>query len=191
MIKMPQIRTKRLILRPWQESDLPLFAIMNSDPKIMEYIPSGLQSAEESNQYAQSIIEHFKKRGWGKWAVSEINGADFIGYIGLCYVDYEAPFTPAVEIGWRLAFDFWNKGYATEGALAALKYAFETINLQEVVAVTPQQNFRSIAVMKKIGMVHNEFDDFDHPKLPQDHELHRMVLYRLNRSKWLESNGTK
>ena len=179
------IKTKRLLLRPWHETDLEPFAKLNADPKVMEYFPAPL-SREESDHFVNSIKEHFQKRGWGFWAVSVINGADFIGFIGLRYDDFEAPFTPAVEIGWRLAYEFWNKGYATEGAQAALSYGFETLKLEEIISFTSTQNRRSRAVMEKLGMIHNPKDDFDHSKLPKDHRLSRHVLYRLTRHDWVK-----
>lgn len=102
-------------------------------------------------------------------------------------VYFSAPFNkfaPAVEIGWRLAFDHWGKGYATEGAKTALEYGFNTLNLEEIVSFTPVRNTHSRNVMKKIGMHHRSEDDFDHPKLSVDHPLRRHVLYRLERNEW-------
>lgn len=179
------IQTKRLILRPWKKEDFGPFAQLNNDPRVMEYFP-GLISREESDRFANSIIADFQKYGWGFWAVSLINGADFIGFIGLRYDDFDAPFTPAVEIGWRLAHEFWHCGYATEGAKAALNYGFKTIGLNEIISFTAVQNMRSRAVMERIGMRHQESDDFDNPKLPEGHPLRRHVLYRLNKEKWKE-----
>ena len=104
--------------------------------------------------------------------------------IGLQVVTFPAPFTPSVEIGWRLGFDHWGKGYATEGAMAALKTGFEALNLNEIVSFTAVPNLRSQAVMQKIGMHHNLADDFNHPKLAIEHKLCRHVLYRLNQDEW-------
>jgi len=174
------ITTSRLVLRPWQEEDLEPFAILNADPRVMEHFPSVL-SREESDSFAHAIIEHFQQRGWGLWAVSLCNEANFIGFIGLSYITFEAPFTPAVEVGWRLAYDHWGKGYATEGALASLQFGFETLLLDEIISVTAVCNERSKRVMECIGMTHNARDDFDHPKLPEGHRLRRHVLYRIQR----------
>jgi 3-dehydroquinate dehydratase/shikimate dehydrogenase len=178
-----QINTKRLILRPWCQEDLDKFVKLNSDLRVMEYFPS-IKSFGESRDEYNRILEHFSKYGWGLWAVSLLNEIDFIGFIGLRFDDSPAPFTPAVEIGWRLAFDYWGKGYATEGALAALQYGFEVLNLNEIVSFTAVQNMRSRKVMEKIGMHHDPKDDFDHPKLPEGHSLRRHVLYRMNHSEW-------
>lgn len=180
---MTILKTKRLILRPWREEDLESFAQLNADPRVMEYFPSVL-SRQESNDLAQRISTKLEKQNWGLWAVSVPDIADFIGFIGLAVPSFEAHFTPAVEIGWRLAFDHWGKGYATEGAKAALKYGFETLNLDEIVSFTAVQNMRSRRIMEKIGMHHDSKDDFDHPKLPEGHSLSKHVLYRLNHSEW-------
>lgn len=177
------IKTKRLILRPWREEDLEAFSRLNADPRVMEYFP-GVLTQEESDQFAKRICTAIKQQGWGLWAVSVPDISDFIGYIGLAPVNFVADFTPAIEIGWRLAHEFWEKGYATEGAMSALKYGFETLQLDEIVSFTAVQNKRSQKVMEKIGMTHNPQEDFDHPKLSEGNRLRRHVLYRLKRSDW-------
>ncbi len=177
------VKTERLILRPWHESDLEPFAKLNSDPRVMEYFPSVL-SHKESNDLARRIIAKFEEQGWGLWAASVPGVADFIGFIGLSKPSFEAHFTPAVEVGWRLAFDHWGKGYATEGARGALQYGFDHLKLDEIVSFTTAQNMRSRHVMEKIGMAHNPKDDFDHPKLSEGHPLRSLVLYRITQLKW-------
>lgn len=172
------IKTERLILRPWKEEDFDSFARLNADPRVMEFFPKVL-TQEESDQLAKRICIAMKQQGWGLWAVSIPDVADFIGFIGLAHVNFVADFTPAVEVGWRLAYDFWNKGYATEGAQAALKYGFENLHLNEIVSFTPLNNMRSRNVMEKIGMYHDEKSDFDHPKIPEGNALRRHVLYRI------------
>ncbi|VHO04206.1 GNAT family N-acetyltransferase [Candidatus Rhabdochlamydia sp. T3358] len=177
------IQTERLILRPWKKEDLACLQSLNQDPRVMEYFPS-LKSYKESLEEYNRIVEDFKKEGFGLWAVSIIGGADFIGFIGLHRVKFTAHFTPAVEIAWRLMADYWGKGYATEGAIACLKYGFETLNLNEIVSFTTTTNKRSIAVMERIGMSRDPKDDFDHPKLAEGHPLRRHVLYRLQANEW-------
>ncbi|MGL5626322.1 MAG: GNAT family N-acetyltransferase [Candidatus Rhabdochlamydia sp.] len=174
------IQTKRLILRSWKKKDLESFVELNRDPRVMEYYPS-IKSYQESLEEYNRIREEFKKEGFGFWVVSIIGGSDFIGFVGLNRVKFTAHFTPAVEIGWRLAFNHWKKGYATEGAMACLKYGFETLHLNEIVSFAAVKNTRSIAVMKRIGMHHDSRDDFDHPKLAEDHRLKRHALYRLKK----------
>lgn len=172
------IKTERLILRPWREEDLEPFAQLNADPRVMEFYP-GILTHEESDQFANRIRTAMKQQGWGLWAVSVPDVAEFIGYIGLAPVNFVADFTPAVEVGWRLSYDFWGKGYATEGAKAAVKYGLITLQLDEIVSFTPIQNKRSQRVMQKIGMTHSAEEDFDHPRLAEGHWLRRHVLYRL------------
>lgn len=174
---MLTIKTNRLILRQWQQSDLKPFAALNADPHVMEFFPNPL-TQEQSDQLVLKLSEKISHNGWGVWAVSLMDTAEFIGCIGLNTVEFHAHFTPAVEIAWRLAYTHWGKGYATEGAKAALQYGFETLKLPELVAFTTINNLRSRHVMEKIGMHHNPSDDFDHPKVADEHPLKRHVLYR-------------
>lgn len=183
------LKTTRLILRPWRETDLEPFARLNADPRVMEYFPSVL-SRKESDNLAERIIGKINEQGWGCWAV-EIEGSDFIGFIGLHKPSFKAHFTPTVEVGWRLAFDFWGRGYATEGAKAALAYGFETLNLPEIVSFTTMANIRSRQVMAKIGMHHDAYDDFEHPDLPEGHPLRKHVLYRINQELWRQINSSE
>jgi RimJ/RimL family protein N-acetyltransferase len=173
------IETERLVLRHWSDDDVAPFAAMNADPAVMEHFPS-VKSSEESLKEFQSIQDHFQKRGYGFWAVSEKQGSRFIGFIGLRYIDFDLPFTPAVEIGWRLAKAFWGKGYATEGAMAALKFGFDELLLKEIVSFTAKSNVRSQRVMEKIGMRRDVHGDFQHPKLPKGHPLRSHVLFRIS-----------
>lgn len=176
------IKTERLILRPWKAEDLVPFAELNADPRVREYFFPTLLSRIESDNLVQLFSEHIEKFGFGFFAVSLIQTNEFIGFIGFQHVNYEVPFNkhaPAIEIGWRIAHDHWGKGYATEGAKAALNYAFKELKLPEIVAMTAVANTRSRHVMEKLGMTHNPIDDFDHPKVPNDHPLKRHVLYRI------------
>ena len=172
------IKTERLILRPWREDDLEPFARLNADPRVREFFPS-VKSYDETAEEFRLIRGGFETIGWGFWAASLIESGQFIGFIGLMNVGFTANFTPAVEIGWRLAHEYWGKGYATEGAKAALNYGFENLQLDEIVAFTAMNNMRSRRVMEKIGMYHDEQSDFDHPKLPEGDPLRRHALYRI------------
>ncbi len=183
------IWTDRLVLRQWSNEDLEPFASMNADAKVREYFP-GLLTREESNHSVSLMSNHIEKYGWGFWAASLAETGEFIGFIGLQEVHFQATFVPAVEIGWRLAFKHWGKGYATEGALASLRYGFETLKLNEIVSFTAVENSRSRAVMQKIGMHHDSHDDFDHPKLVEGHPLRRHVLYRLGENEWRTLTST-
>jgi RimJ/RimL family protein N-acetyltransferase len=175
-----EIRTERLLLRRWREEDRIPFAAMNADARVMEHFP-GLQTREESDAAYDRIQAHFEQRGYGLWAVEVVGGAAFIGFVGLAVPRFEAAFTPCVEIGWRLAAEHWGHGYATEGARAALVFGFEQIGLAEILSFTVPANARSRRVMEKIGMTHDERDDFEHPLLAEGHRLRRHVLYRIKR----------
>jgi RimJ/RimL family protein N-acetyltransferase len=176
-------RTERLTLRHWQESDLAPFARLNADPRVMEFLPDVLTEAE-GNALADRIEEHFREHGFGLCAVDVTTGQSFIGFIGLAVPAFHAQFTPCVEIGWRLAAEYWGQGFATEGAREMVRYAFEVIGLESLVSMTVHANIRSRRVMETLGMAHDPRDDFEHPNLPDGHALRRHVLYRLPRSKW-------
>lgn len=184
---MTTLKTKRLILRPWCKEDLEPFSKINQDPRVMEHFPS-LLSREESDQLVQRLQASIEKKGWGLWAVSLQATEEFIGFIGLIPREKETfptPFSPCVEIGWRLGFDHWGKGYATEGALECLRYAFETLQLPEIVSFTAVQNKRSLSLMERIGLHRDPLNDFNFPNIPDGHPLQKHVLYRLTRKEWL------
>jgi RimJ/RimL family protein N-acetyltransferase len=171
------IQTQRLHLRLWRDKDLPAFAAMNADPRVMEFFPRPLDR-DESNARAVRIREHFARHGFGLWAVDVPGVAEFVGFVGLSVPDFEAHFTPCVEVGWRLGHEHWGRGYATEAARAALDFGFQRLALEEIVSFTVPANQRSRRVMEQIGMIRTPDDDFDHPVLPEGHPLRRHVLYR-------------
>jgi RimJ/RimL family protein N-acetyltransferase len=171
-------RTERLLLRRWRPADRAPFAELNADPRVMEYFPAAL-SRDESDALADRIDAHFGAHGFGLWAIEIPDAAAFAGFCGLSVPTFAAPFVPCVEIGWRLAADHWDRGYATEAARAVLAIGFDTLALSEIVSFTTAGNTRSRRVMERIGMHHNPSDDFDHPGLPHRHPLRRHVLYRI------------
>lgn len=175
--------TERLLLRRWQQSDRELFARLNADARVMEFMP-GILSEQESNLVADRIEAHFQQHGFGLYAAELRCNGSFIGFVGLSVPSFQAAFTPCVEIGWRLAADYWGQGLATEGAREVVCYGFEILDLPELVSFTVPANTRSIRVMTKLGMTNDPKDDFDHPRLPAGHGLRRHVLYRLSRSAW-------
>jgi RimJ/RimL family protein N-acetyltransferase len=172
--------TDRLILRTWKESDRAAFARMNAAPRVMEFMPQVL-SAEESHRLVERIEAHFREHGFTLFAAERKQTGEFIGFIGLAVPAFEASFTPCVEIGWRLAAEHWGEGLATEGARAVVRHAFEAVGLESMVSFTVPANVRSRRVMEKLGMTHHPTDDFDHPRLPDEHPLKPHVLYRLAR----------
>ena len=165
-----------------------MFARLNADPVVMEHFPSPLTRLE-SDTFADRIEDHFETNGFGPWAVEARDEADFIGYVGLLVPNFEAHFTPAVEVGWRLARAYWGRGLATEAARAAVVDGFGRLGLSEIVSFTSPRNVRSIRVMERLGMIRNPLDDFDHPRLPDGHPLRRHVLYRLGRDAWLATGS--
>lgn len=175
--------TPRLVLRPWRGDDFVPFRALNADIKVMEYFPAPL-SAAQSDALAERLNSEITRRGYGFWAVEVKGGAPFIGFVGLSVPGFTAPFTPCVEIGWRLARDHWHQGYAQEAARASLQYGFTELALGEILAFTTVKNKRSRRLMERLGMVHNKAEDFDHPLLAPDHKLRQHVLYRLTRAAW-------
>jgi len=168
----------RVCLRLWRDEDRNAFAAMNADARVMEFFRSRLSRAE-SDAMVDHIQRHFAKHSFGLWAIEVPGVAPFIGFTGLSVPAFNAHFTPCVEVGWRLAFEHWGHGYATEAARLALGYAFGTLALPEVVSFTSVGNHRSRAVMERLGMRRNSADDFDYPSFPEGHPLRRHVLYRL------------
>jgi RimJ/RimL family protein N-acetyltransferase len=146
----------------------------------MKHFPSTL-SRQESDALVERVEATFQQRGFGPWAVEVLGVAPFIGFVGLSIPRFQAHFTPCVEIGWRIAAQYWNCGYATEAARGALRAGFEVFQLKEIVSLTVPANLASRRVMEKIGMRHDEADDFDHPSFPDGHPLKRHVLYRILR----------
>lgn len=179
--------TARLHLRQWRAADREAFAALNADPRVMRFFPAPLARAE-SDAMADRCAEDIAQRGWGFWAAEERAGGALIGCVGLNVPRPDLPFSPCVEIGWRLAHDFWSRGYATEAARAALRVGFERLDLPEIVAFTAVPNLPSEAVMQRLGMRSDGV--FEHPALPVGHALRLHKLYRLQRSDGLRQLNT-
>jgi RimJ/RimL family protein N-acetyltransferase len=172
------LTTERLLLRRWRDTDRAPFAALNADPRVMEFFPSCLDRAE-SDASADRIEAHFARHGFGLWAVELPGVAPFIGFIGLSIPRFQSHFTPCVEIGYRLACEYWGKGYASEGGKRVLDHGFNQLQLTEIVSFTPRVNLRSCAVMERIGLQRDLSGDFEHPALPENHWLRPHVLYRI------------
>ncbi len=181
--RMDAMSTERLILRDWKRSDRKPFARINADPRVMEFFPQTL-SREESDVVVDRIEEHFRRHGFGLYAAELKDEGRFIGFTGIAIPRFEARFTPCVEIGWRLAAEYWGKGLATEAARAVLEHGFESLAFDKVVSFTVPANTRSLRVMEKLGMTRGTADDFDHPNLPKGHPLRRHVLYRIDKGRF-------
>ena len=176
----PMIATERLLLREWRDPDVVPFIEMNADPVVMQFFPE-TYTPERTHRFVARIRESWAERGYGLWAVERKDTAGFIGYVGLWPATFPAHFTPAVEVGWRLAADQWGHGYATEAARAALAYGFDSLGLDGIVSFTSSVNVRSWRVMERLGMQRDASGDFEHPNLPEGHPLRPHVLYRIKR----------
>jgi len=183
MTNILQLETPRLLLRHWRDSDLPDLAAICADPQVMRYFPATLSRAQ-SAALIEGLREHFTLHGFGFWALERKDSGALIGLTGLLQVGFSAPFTPAVEIGWRLARQHWRQGYASEAATAALAAGFQQLGLEQIVSFTADSNLPSQKVMQAIGMQYDPADDFLHPKLADGHPLHPHVLYRITQTQW-------
>jgi RimJ/RimL family protein N-acetyltransferase len=179
---MTELCTPRLLLRQWHEADFEPFAAMNADPRVMEYFPSVLTREESDRFVRERILPQFELRGYGLWAVEVPGVTLFAGYVGLLEHTFDAPFTPCVEVAWRLDSRYWGHGYATEGGRSALSYGFDVAGLDEIVSFTAVTNARSIAVMERLGMT--GVGEFEHPRLPRGHPLRPHVLYHQQAATW-------
>jgi RimJ/RimL family protein N-acetyltransferase len=177
------LRTRRLILRRWKESDLLPFARINADQRVMEFMV-GTMTEEETHQSVAHMEKHFETHGFGRWAVEVADSEKFIGFVGISIPSYTLPVSPCVEVAWRICAEEWGKGYAPEAANEAMRDGFERVGLQEIVSFTTLTNLKSRRVMEKLGMRYCPAEDFDHPMVPIGHSLLRHVLYRLSKADW-------
>lgn len=182
MKEILQLESARLILRQWRDSDLPAFADLCADPRVMRYFPETLGRLQSAEVIGRAR-GHFAELGYGLWALERKDSGQFIGFTGLGQVGFDAPFAPATEIGWRLAYEHWGLGFASEAAWTCLACAFDRLGPEEVVAFTALANASSEKVMQSIGMQRDVEGDFDHPNLP-GHELQRHMLYRITQAQW-------
>lgn len=169
----------RLGFRNWRETDLTAFAALNSDPEVMRYFPAPLD-LEMSRALLEKLQAHYEVHGYTYFATELLDSRTFIGFIGLKFQDYEAPFTPAVDIGWRLRREYWGKGYATEGAGRCLEYGFETLGLTSIIATCPVGNTPSERVMQRIGM--QKQGEFEHPGLHRHPQLNPCLWYEAKKT---------
>ena len=183
-----ELETERLRLRQWRESDWSMFAEMNANPEVMAYFPKRIQ-AGESWHLAEKCQQLIARQGWGLWAVAFKESEQFIGFVGLHTPGVDLPFSPCLEIAWRLHRPFWGKGYASEAANEALAFAFESLLVNEVLSFTSCSNQPSRRVMERLGMV-NTHHNFTHPGLTPNHPLAEHVLYAISRDRWRKQLNT-
>ena len=186
MTEIVELETRRLFLREWKKGDLKKFSELNLDPEVMEYLPE-ISSKEESNELADRIISRLSENGWGFWAIEIKRDHSFIGFVVLNEPKYELPVKPCVEIGWRLAREYWGNGYATEAGKAALEFAFNNLDVNEVYSFTSIANKRSQAVMERLHLV-DTHSNFDHPSIPFDSQYREHVLYKIDKESWMASH---
>jgi RimJ/RimL family protein N-acetyltransferase len=176
----PHIRTDRLLMRAWCDRDREPFAALNADRRVSDYL-AGPISRADSDAMVDRVQACWRERGFGLWAVERRDLGRFIGYVGLWPALFEAHFTPAVEVGWRLAPQHWGHGFATEAGREALRYGFEVLGLDEIVSFTAVANRRSRRVMERLGLERDHDGDFEHPAMATGHRMRPHVLYRLPR----------
>jgi len=183
MNTIPTLRSERLLLRPWRDSDRASFTALHADPQVTRHFPACL-TWPQSEALAQRIREHFAREGFGLWCVELPGEAEFIGLVGLWRCAIDAPFAPALELAWRLAPRYWGQGYAREAAQLCIDFAFERLSEERLVAFTPSCNERSLALMQRLGMQTVVDGDFEHPALAPGHPLRRHQLFELSRLQW-------
>lgn len=174
------IETQRLILRPWRDEDITAFASINADPMVMEYFPRRLSEKDTSKLVAR-FRALWAQNGHGPFALEIKKTGAFIGFAGLLPVDANLPFAPATEIAWRLDYEAWGKGYATEAGLAVLQQGFEALGLQNIVGYAVHDNEGAIHVMEKMGMQRDMKGDFHYPRLDKNNRLGQFRLYTLSK----------
>jgi RimJ/RimL family protein N-acetyltransferase len=172
------VRTDRLLMRRWLDSDREPFAALNGDPETMTYFPATMTRAA-SDALVEVIEARFERQGYGLWALEVAETGQFIGFTGLNPMPDDVPGAGGVEVGWRLAKYAWHFGYATEAAKAALDVAFRGIGLSEIWSMTAVLNEPSQAVMRRIGL--SEVARFDHPRIEVGDPLRPHVTYHLSR----------
>lgn len=169
--------SKHLGFRPWRDEDLDMMSTMNANGNVMRFFERPL-SRDESLVFLRKMQRMQDEKGYCYYATELLESSQLIGMIGLGYKDFEAEFTPCVDIGWRLDEPFWGKGYAPEGAARCLQYAFETLSIPEVLCIAPSANQPSIRVMEKIGL--QKKAHFKHPQLNEAPQIQDCVLYSMH-----------
>ena len=175
MDRADDVLTERLRLRSWTEADRPAFAALNADPVVMEHLPTVLDRAG-SDALMDWVRSVRAERGVGLWAVERRADGVLLGWAGLNPMPDGTPGAGEWEVGWRLARHAWGHGYATEAATEGVRVARE-LGLPRVWSMTVPANVRSIAVMRRLGLV--EHGTFEHSRFPPGHRLREHVAYVL------------
>jgi RimJ/RimL family protein N-acetyltransferase len=171
------LQTARLVLRQWQESDREPWAALCADPEVMQFLSSP-RDRGTSDAAIDRWRDRIEQQGWSFWALETKSSGTFIGMAGLQVPAEPHPYLPCIEVGWRLAKPYWGRGYASEAAKRALRFAFDVLQVNEVIATTAKDNKRSSAVMERIGMSGPE-GVFIHPGVPEESPLREHLVYRM------------
>lgn len=182
-----RLETRRLILREWEEKDFSEFARMNADPLIMEYLPRILDEVS-SRKLFERFQQHFNTYGYGQFVIEHKPSSAFLGFAGLSQVEFKMPFTPAVELAWRLEYEYWGQGFASEATQKILEHGFLTLELPEIVAFPVHDNTRAIHVLEKLGFHHDKEGDFQHPSFAKNNPSSHCALYRLAHDEYLHKH---
>lgn len=166
--------SERLAFRLWNEADLIHLNRLNSDARVMKYFP-GTMTPEQNQEFLQRMQTLYNEKGHCFFALELKDTSTFIGFTGIGYQTFPAPFTPLPDIGWRLLPDYWNEGYAHEAALRCLDFARYDLGFNEIHAMAPAINTPSVSLMKKLGMTLKQ--EFLHPHLLNSPTLAPCVLY--------------
>ena len=170
------VTTSRLLLRTFRLDDLPQYAVLNADPKVVRYLGGVPLTSEHSDEIAEWAQQVYEEEGLGLLAVERREDGAFVG---MCGLHHQESYPDDVEVGWRLAHEHWGKGYATEAATGWLDHGFGTLGLPRVISITERPNVRSLAVMRRLGMV------FDHEaEVRDDGEIFQAVVYSITADRW-------
>jgi RimJ/RimL family protein N-acetyltransferase len=176
------VETSRLLLRPWDESDLDEYAQMLADPDVMRYLTHeyGPLSREEAVQAHGRILRHWQVRGFGAWAAMEKSSGRWVGKIGLNLLG-NWPGPHKVEVEWQLNVPFWGRGYATEGGRAAVHFGFDRLGLDRIISITVPQHVASQQIMRKCGLTYQGIVQLDDPRTRTKRDI---VWYAIDHTTW-------
>lgn len=156
---------------------------MNADQRVMRLL-QGAMTRDESAASLARLQDQWTREDWGLFALERRDDGAVVGFCGLAPVRWEAAFAPKVEIGWRLAHEHWGHGYATEAAGRVLDWVFNELRWPEIISFTREENYKSHAVMQRLGMRREPEYDFDLPIPPKSEGGSRHLFYRLRAIEW-------
>ncbi|MFZ5747839.1 MAG: GNAT family N-acetyltransferase [Pseudomonadota bacterium] len=170
------IETERLVLRRWEDRDRAGFHAHCSDPRVMEFL-GPLMSRAEVDAALERQNGFLDSHGYCFWAVERRADGALLGFCGLKPGPAHTPLEGEVEIGWRMGYEYWGRGYAHEAAQASLEWGWWQLDVARIGAITVEANVRSWRLMERLGMIRSVADDFDHPAVPVESPLRRHITY--------------